>query len=405
MSISQQIGAASMVKWGVCTSTTRPATPYTGQHIYESDTNLEYVWNGSAWVQNYISAASPALTGTPTAPTATAGTNTTQLATTAFVTTAAANVTSGFRNAIINGGFDIWQRGTNYTTAGGGYGSADRWYSGFATGSFTQQPFTVGGTTITGYEPKYFGRWTISSNSQNYELLQKIEGVRSFAGQQITISFWARQTSGTVSVNGRWVQHFGTGGSPSSTVVTNFIAPLTVTGSWVRYQYTMTVPSLSGKTVGTANDDSCWLSFQVVNTATGSLDFWGVQVESGSQATPFEQRPIGVELALCQRYYYRRSQLGGYNFIEGMGLGVNFSNGFFCSFQNPVEMRSAPVYSLVSGTTGVDAYGVASSATYSSQQTTTKGGRISYTTSGLTDYRPYFLIGNADSTVQFNSEL
>jgi hypothetical protein len=70
---------------GVCTSTTRPSAPYEGQHIYETDTDIEYVWNGSAWVVNYVSAASPAFTGTPTAPTATAGTNTTQIATTAFV--------------------------------------------------------------------------------------------------------------------------------------------------------------------------------------------------------------------------------------------------------------------------------------------------------------------------------
>lgn len=104
MGISQQIGASSMVKWGVCTSSTRPASPYHGQHIYETDTNLQFVWNGSAWVNNYASSASPtftgtvtipagasisgfaplaspALTGTPTAPTATAGTNTTQIAT------------------------------------------------------------------------------------------------------------------------------------------------------------------------------------------------------------------------------------------------------------------------------------------------------------------------------------
>lgn len=104
MGISQQIGASSMVKWGICTSSTRPASPYHGQHIYETDTNLQFVWNGSAWVNNYASSASPtftgtvtipagasisgfaplaspALTGTPTAPTATAGTNTTQIAT------------------------------------------------------------------------------------------------------------------------------------------------------------------------------------------------------------------------------------------------------------------------------------------------------------------------------------
>lgn len=35
---------------GVCTSTTRPTSPYTGQTIFETDTNRMYVWNGSAWV-------------------------------------------------------------------------------------------------------------------------------------------------------------------------------------------------------------------------------------------------------------------------------------------------------------------------------------------------------------------
>jgi hypothetical protein len=39
---------------GVCTSTTRPTAPYEGQHIYETDTDLEYVWNGSAWIRIYV---------------------------------------------------------------------------------------------------------------------------------------------------------------------------------------------------------------------------------------------------------------------------------------------------------------------------------------------------------------
>ncbi len=50
MGISQQIGASSLAKPGVCTSTTRPATPYEGQMIYETDTNLVLVYNGAAWV-------------------------------------------------------------------------------------------------------------------------------------------------------------------------------------------------------------------------------------------------------------------------------------------------------------------------------------------------------------------
>ncbi len=42
---------------GVCTSTTRPTAPYEGQMIYETDTDMVAIWNGSAW--RYISATTP----------------------------------------------------------------------------------------------------------------------------------------------------------------------------------------------------------------------------------------------------------------------------------------------------------------------------------------------------------
>lgn len=51
MGISQQIGASSLSKPGVCTSSTRPATPYEGQQIYETDTDKVLVYNGTAWKQ------------------------------------------------------------------------------------------------------------------------------------------------------------------------------------------------------------------------------------------------------------------------------------------------------------------------------------------------------------------
>ena len=53
MGISQQIGASSLSRPGVCTSTTRPATPYEGQMIYETDTDKVLVYNGSAWYANW----------------------------------------------------------------------------------------------------------------------------------------------------------------------------------------------------------------------------------------------------------------------------------------------------------------------------------------------------------------
>lgn len=49
MGISQQLGASSIIKPGVCTSSTRPASPYEGQTIYCTDTDTLELWNGSAW--------------------------------------------------------------------------------------------------------------------------------------------------------------------------------------------------------------------------------------------------------------------------------------------------------------------------------------------------------------------
>ena len=113
MGLDSAYGVGSL-KPGVCTSTTRPTNPFTGQTIYETDTTLAKVWNGTAWVEyppgkanlasptftgtvtipagasisGFAPLANAALTGVPTAPTATAATNTTQIATTAFATTA-----------------------------------------------------------------------------------------------------------------------------------------------------------------------------------------------------------------------------------------------------------------------------------------------------------------------------
>ena len=52
MGISQQIGASSLIKPGVIDNTAaRPASPYEGQVIFQKDTDLVYLWNGTAWVE------------------------------------------------------------------------------------------------------------------------------------------------------------------------------------------------------------------------------------------------------------------------------------------------------------------------------------------------------------------
>jgi len=224
--------------------------------------------------------------------------------TTAYIGSVNDGPLSGLRNRIINGNFDIWQRGTSTSMSASSVYTIDRWVTG-GTGTTSRQTFTLGQTEVPG-NPKYYAQYNISSNSQNYEFTQKIEGVETFAGEQVTLSFYARRTSGTINIGARLVQYFGTGGSPSGTVVTSVSGGnLSLTTSWQKFVFTASVPSISGKTIGSNNDDSLWVSFQINDTNTGTIQFAQVQLEAGTVATPFERRSFGQELALCQRYCYR----------------------------------------------------------------------------------------------------
>ena len=218
----------------------------------------------------------------------------------------------GFRNAIINGDFRIWQRGTSLTLSSGDRTFlADRWsteYDGSgATRVLSQQSFTLGSPPVSGYETAYFHRFnqSVAGSSGTYNLLQqRIEDVRTFAGQTVTVTFWAKAASAFTMPSLTWQQNFGTGGSPSSGPSTNIATNIAITTSWTKYTYTVVVPSISGYTIGTTTPGFLGLRFFLPLNSTFTFDLWGVQLEQNFQPTPFEQRPIGVELALCQRYYY-----------------------------------------------------------------------------------------------------
>ena len=74
------------------------------------------------------------------------------------------------------------------------------------------------------------------------------------------------------------------------------------TTSWTKIVYTFTVPTFSGKTFGANSCLGVNISTALQANSVYTLDIAQVQLEEGSVATPFEVRPIGLELALCQRY-------------------------------------------------------------------------------------------------------
>ena len=225
---------------------------------------------------------------------------------------ATANVSSinngplaGMRNAIINGNFDIWQRGTS--DFGQGYW-ADRWNAYLVAGaSMLQSRYTLTDAqrNIIGHEAVYAWQVVTGDTTSSVQLQQPIEGVKTFASQQISVSFWAFTDTGTCTISSLMAQGFGSGGSPSTSVETSLtLSATTITTTPTKITAVVTLPSITGKTLGTdPNSDSLSLVIRKVAGAVNHLRIAQVQVEPGPVVTPFERRPIGTELALCQRYY------------------------------------------------------------------------------------------------------
>jgi hypothetical protein len=222
-------------------------------------------------------------------------------------------------NRIINGAFDFWQRGTSFTTQA--YG-ADRWLNNLNGGTVTmsRQSFAID-DTLGSNSPTFFLRQAVSGQSlaSHYAATtHRIEGVRSYAGQTITVLGWARRSSGAGNIAVEAAQVFGTGGSPSPTVV-GVGQPVTLTGSWAPFAVTIAVPSIAGRTLGTDGNDSInlliWTSAgSDFNSRANSLglqtigvDLWGIHVKLGVHTTAavemYRQPELGPELARCERYY------------------------------------------------------------------------------------------------------
>lgn len=163
----------------------------------------------------------------------------------------------GFRNVIINGNFSINQRG--YTSganlASGAYGF-DRWKSNFTNTALTFTSAPQGQTV------------TISASGV---IRQIVERANIQAGSYVLS--WVGTAQGRVYNDGAAAPSYAAG-------------PLSVYLD------------------GTAN---VVVEF---TPASGTATLGQVQLEFGSRATPFEPRPIGVEVALCQRYYEKSYDLG-----------------------------------------------------------------------------------------------
>ena len=212
---------------------------------------------------------------------------------------------AGRRNLIINGAMQVAQRGTSVSSqTGTGYKTVDRFYTNAsgATYNQSQQTVTVGGETGLPLQFSKFLRHQVTTGDNWSQIYHKIEDVTSVPTGTVTLSFYAKGTSPNAGLSFIAWQNFGSGGSSEVTVT---ISPtVTLTSTWQRFTVNITVPSVTGKTVGTGSHFYFGIG-QGGSTSTNAwtLDITGVQLEVGNIATPFEHRSFGEELAKCQRYY------------------------------------------------------------------------------------------------------
>lgn len=294
----------------------------------------------------------------------------------------------GFRNRIINGAFDVWQRGTSFTS---GY-TADRWFVGFGTPTSYAQSADV---------PTGLFRFSMSVSGSGFiTLTQRIESrhVYDLFNTPVTISFWVKQTSGAGS-NSIAVQiTFPTTTDNYAAVTGTQTILATATTGWTLVS--VTIPA-SQMVSAVANGMQIGIYANTAGAATFLIT--GVQLEAGSVATPFERRAFGTELALCQRYYIRFQTA---YWAAGYGETTN-KVGFAISL--PVSMRAQPSVANDADTNGITANGslynvTANSATIDNSWWNGSNGVVFITTNAqVTRWTTAW--GRVGTNLQLNAEL
>lgn len=257
------------------------------------------------------------------------------------------NQSLGFKNRIINGNFDVWQRGTSFTVnnSSNTY-TADRWAC-FANGgvnvNVTRQSnsFTGNGTSNSIRVQRDSGA---SGRMYLYQMLET-SNLNSFRGQTVTLSFRARRGSDFGSNN--LVARIATK-SAETTWDDGVVESAEITPSlgtdWAQYSVSLTLTSASNAANG--------FTVAFIAERAGGANVWyeitQVQLEIGSVTTNFDTRSYGTELALCKRYceVWRFDGSGTSNDRYHSGAGWTDQ----AVFKVEVEKRSAPSVTITGST-------------------------------------------------------
>jgi len=289
-----------------------------------------------------------------------------------LTTTKLATPNLGRRNIIINGAMQVAQRATSQASiSSAGYYTVDRfkintnnagvWTMSQETLSSSDTPFTEGFTKglkldcTTSATPASNGTLQVQYAIEGQDLQQLSSGTSS--AKTLVLSFWIKATKTGTNVLGGYQDDGGK----------QFGLTYTINSSNTWEYKTITIPANTAdaitndatrgrivtwyfsagtdRTTGTLR--STWTAYATADEAVGQVNhadstsntihITGVQMEVGSQATPFEHRSFGEELALCQRYYYKEPDTSFHaSLLDGSG------NYPFAFVFHPVEMRATP---------------------------------------------------------------
>ena len=263
-------------------------------------------------------------------------------------------VSAGRRNILINGDYRINQRGSSGALATSGDFVADRWRGyQYLTSSLST---VVGDNSISAIETTGCAKRlniTLTNGSSGYNLIgQRIENsVKELSGKTVTISFWY-YTNEQRKFSVELLQYFGSGGSGYVRGIGAKPTEVSATGAWTKFTQTVTIPTVSGKTISSDGymELAIWLSDaeNLVNSGylgqqpNGTFYVTSIQLEIGSNATDFEHRSYGEELALCQRYYQKIINSSG-NASRTIMLGSYTTTRAFGAVPLSVPMRTSTI--------------------------------------------------------------
>ena len=284
----------------------------------------------------------------------------------------------GRRNIVINGAMQVAQRATSETGLGADgntYNTCDRWHLSCANtaGRFTMSQVA---DVHDGFANALKFECTTADTSiaagEFVILTQRFEGqdVQQFKkgssdAESITVSFYVKGNASATYA----LELFDNDNSRQASQL------FSVTTNWTRVVKTFTPDTTgafdddnatslelniflhAGSNLTSGTLSSTFASSTNANRAAGISSFFdstdrtffitGVQIEVGSQATPFEHRSFGEELALCQRYFQRvGGESGVGSAYAALGIGHMFNNTTAFLKSNWNDMRSAPSMSL-----------------------------------------------------------